>query len=83
MFIISENTKITGKENVRSLSHLEHCLCTKGLHGVPVYDYFGNHVQKGGVIANTADGDVFVKFNVKDGIAREITIAKAVMSNGK
>lgn len=81
MFIISENTKITGKENVRSISHLEHCLCTKGLHGVPVYDYFGTHVLKGGVLVNTADGDVFVKFNAKDGIAREISITKAVTVN--
>lgn len=73
MFNISENTKITGAENVRSISHLQHLLyADKTLR--PDYSYCGPRVQKGTVIVTTADGPVLVKFDARDGWAREIAI---------
>lgn len=77
MFNIGENTKINGLENVLSVSHLQHQIHADSAKEVK-YTYFGSIVRKGTVKFTTADGVVYVDFDVKNGWAREITIRKAV-----
>ena len=77
MFIINENTKIKALENVGSIRHLQHQIYADKEKEIN-YTCFGSIVRKGTVKVTTADGVVYVDFDVKNGWAREITIRKAV-----
>lgn len=77
MFNINENTKINGLENFGSIRRLQHQIHADKEKEIN-YTCFGSIVRKGTIKFTTADGVVFVDFDVKNGWAREITIRKAV-----
>lgn len=74
MFSISENTVITGLENVRSIGHLKHIIW-ETYHDTK-YSFLGKTVRRGTTIVNSVDGSLKIAFDVKNGWARSISIEK-------